>query len=148
MHKYIAEQIIKYAHPKPKIPQHYPFKALPSTFGKDSQKPTDHHIAPAVSKDDKLHILQIVGSLLYYGHAIDNTILKALNTIASQQNNATETTESVVHHLMDYCTSHPVATVCFYASDMIVQLHSDASYMNKPQACSTAGSHFFLGNKI
>eukprot|EP00957_Ditylum_brightwellii_P024407 1842761-Ditylum_brightwellii.AAC.1 len=59
MHEYIAEQIIKYAHPKPKKPQHSPFKAPPPAFGRDSQKPTDHHIAPAVSKEAKLHSLQI-----------------------------------------------------------------------------------------
>eukprot|EP00957_Ditylum_brightwellii_P165326 12587970-Ditylum_brightwellii.AAC.1 len=47
MHEYIAEQIIKCAHLKPKKPQHSPFKAPLPTFGKDSQKPTDHHIAPA-----------------------------------------------------------------------------------------------------
>eukprot|EP00957_Ditylum_brightwellii_P045120 3421395-Ditylum_brightwellii.AAC.1 len=49
---------------------------------------------------------------------------------------------------MDYCASHPDATIPFYASNMILQLHSDASYMNEPQVCSTAGGHFFLGNKI
>eukprot|EP00957_Ditylum_brightwellii_P056791 4304293-Ditylum_brightwellii.AAC.1 len=148
MHKYIAEQIIEYAHPKPKKPQHSPFKAPLPTFGKDSQKPIDHHIAPVISKEAKLHILQIVGSLLYYGRVIDNTIFKALNTISSQQNNATETTESAVHQLMDYCASHPDATIHFYASNMILQLHSNTSYMNEPQAHSTAGGHFFLGNKI
>eukprot|EP00957_Ditylum_brightwellii_P172498 13132867-Ditylum_brightwellii.AAC.1 len=128
--------------------KHSPFKALPPTFDKDSQKPTDHHMVLAVSKEAKLCILQIVGSLLYYWRAIDNTILKALNTISSQQNNATKKTESAVHHLMDYCASHPDATICFYASDMILQLHSNVSYMNEPQARRTAEGRFFLGNKI
>ena len=30
---------------------------------------------------------------------------------------------------------------------MLLQLHSDASYMNEPKACSTAGGHYFLGDK-
>eukprot|EP00957_Ditylum_brightwellii_P127904 9753909-Ditylum_brightwellii.AAC.1 len=51
-------------HPKPQKPQHSPFKAPLPTFGKDSQNPTDHHIAPAVSKEAKLRIPQIMGSLL------------------------------------------------------------------------------------
>eukprot|EP00957_Ditylum_brightwellii_P207440 15352991-Ditylum_brightwellii.AAC.1 len=79
---------------------------------------------------------------------MDNTILKTLNTISSQQNNATKTSESAVHHLIDYCASHPDATIFLNASDMILQLHANASYMNEPQACSTAKGHFFLGNKI
>eukprot|EP00957_Ditylum_brightwellii_P083048 6312817-Ditylum_brightwellii.AAC.1 len=49
---------------------------------------------------------------------------------------------------MDYCATHPNATVRFNASNMILQIHSDVSYMNEPQTCSTAGGHFFLGNKI
>eukprot|EP00957_Ditylum_brightwellii_P088900 6769573-Ditylum_brightwellii.AAC.1 len=49
---------------------------------------------------------------------------------------------------MDYCASHPDTTIWFYASAMILQLHSDASYMNEPQARSTASGHFFVGNKI
>ena len=31
---------------------------------------------------------------------------------------------------------------------MLLQIHSDASYMNESKARSTASGHFFLGNKI
>eukprot|EP00957_Ditylum_brightwellii_P187854 14302844-Ditylum_brightwellii.AAC.1 len=29
---------------------------------------------------------------------------------------------------------------------MILRVHSDASYLSKPKACSRAGGHFYLGN--
>ena len=83
MHEYITNQIIKYAHPKPPKPQHSPFKTLPPTFGKDSQKPQDHDTSPALPKDCKLCILKIAGSLLFYGRAIDNInhLISTLKTI-------------------------------------------------------------------
>ena len=31
---------------------------------------------------------------------------------------------------------------------MILQVHSDASYMNATKACSTASGNYFLGNNI
>ena len=31
---------------------------------------------------------------------------------------------------------------------MILQVHSDTSYMNDAKACSTASGHYFLGNNI
>ena len=35
-----------------------------------------------------------------------------------------------------------------FASDMVLQLHSDASYVNKQKARSTVGGYFFLGKKF
>ena len=35
-----------------------------------------------------------------------------------------------------------------FASEMILQVHSDASYMNETKARSTASGHYFLGNNI
>ena len=48
---------------------------------------------------------------------------------------------------MDYISTHPEAKIRYLASDMILQIHSDASYMNESDAKSTAGGYFFLGSK-
>ena len=37
------------------------------------------------------------------------------------------------------------ATIRYYASDMILNVHSDASYLTAPKAQSPIGGHFFLG---
>jgi hypothetical protein len=47
--------------------------------------------------------------------------------------------------VLDYLASHPNATVCFRASNMILKIHSDALYMSEPNAQSWACGHFFLG---
>ena len=40
---------------------------------------------------------------------------------------------------------HPDAIVRFHASDMILNIHSDASYLTTPKSRSCARGHFFLG---
>jgi hypothetical protein len=49
--------------------------------------------------------------------------------------------------LLDYLATHPDATVRFHASDMILNAHSDASYLSEANAHSQACSHFFMGWK-
>eukprot|EP00804_Cyclotella_cryptica_P019747 CCRYP_009656-RC/>CCRYP_009656-RC protein AED:0.39 eAED:0.39 QI:0/-1/0/1/-1/1/1/0/229 len=72
-------------------------------------------------------------------------LLMTLSTIADDQARATQRTNLSVNQLLDYCATHPDATVCFRASDMVLNIHSDASYLNAPAACSCIGGHFFLG---
>ena len=47
----------------------------------------------------------------------------------------------------DHLATHPDATVRFYASDMVLNVHSDASYLSESRARSRAAGHFFLGKK-
>ena len=42
--------------------------------------------------------------------------------------------------------THPDATIRYYASDMILNVHSDASYLSVPNARSRAAGIFFLGS--
>ena len=87
-----------------------------------------------------------MGTLLYYARAVDATMLVALGTIAAQQASATQATSRYVTHLLDYCHTHPDAKVRYHASDMILHIHSDASYNSEAKARSRAGGHFYLGN--
>ena len=36
--------------------------------------------------------------------------------------------------------------IWYRASDMILNVHTDALYLSSPKACSRAGSNFFLGS--
>ena len=47
--------------------------------------------------------------------------------------------------LLDYLLGNANATVRFHASDMILNIHSDASYLLEAKACSRACGHFFMG---
>ncbi len=47
--------------------------------------------------------------------------------------------------LLDYLASNSEAKVRFYASDMIMNIHLDASYLSVTGARSRACGHFFMG---
>ncbi len=47
--------------------------------------------------------------------------------------------------LVDYLATHPDATVWFHASDMVLNIHSDALYLSEANAHSQACRHFFMG---
>ena len=94
----------------------------------------------------KLRVQQVVVSSLYYARAVDLTILASLSKIASQQAAPTENTTKKVNHFLDYMAFNPNALVRFYASDMVLNCHSDASYLNATKGRSRAGRHFFLGS--
>jgi hypothetical protein len=73
------------------------------------------------------------------------TVLMALSTIASEQATATKQTIANTEQLLNYLATHPDATMRFSASDMILNIHADASYLSARDAKSRASSHFFLG---
>ena len=76
---------------------------------------------------------------------VDSTPLVALNTLASEQAHAIEKTIENMKHMLDYLATNPNATVRFYPFDMILNVHSDASYLSAKNAKSRAAGHFFLG---
>jgi hypothetical protein len=49
--------------------------------------------------------------------------------------------------MLDYLATHPDATIRYHASDKILHIHSDASYLSVSNARSPLGGLFFLGNK-
>jgi hypothetical protein len=49
--------------------------------------------------------------------------------------------------MLDYLATHPDAAIRYHASDMILHIHSVASYLSVSNARSRLGGLFFLGNK-
>jgi hypothetical protein len=50
-------------------------------------------------------------------------------------------------HLLDYAATHPDAILRYQRSDMVLHIHSDASYLSAPEARSRAGGHHFLSSR-
>ena len=84
-----------------------------------------------------------MGTLLYYGRAVDSTILPSLSSLATEQAKPTAKTKATVMQLLDYLTMQEEAIISYNVSDMILQVHSDAGYANEKGARSRAGGHFF-----
>jgi hypothetical protein len=73
------------------------------------------------------------------------TVLMALSTIASKQTTGTEQMMEKALQVLDYLAVHPDAPVKFRASDMVMNIHADASFLTEPKASSRACRHFFMG---
>jgi hypothetical protein len=54
---------------------------------------------------------------------------------------------TALKQLLNYAATHPEATILYRASDMILKIHSDASYLSVSKARSRAGGWFYLGDK-
>ena len=72
------------------------------------------------------------------------TILLALSDTASEQEKLTEKTTKRVRQLLDYIVTHPEAKIQFRASDIILNVYSDVSYLSAAKGRSRAGGYFFL----
>ncbi len=47
-----------------------------------------------------------------------------------------EDTRNRVNQFLDYMATHPDANIQYHASDMVLNVHSNASYLSAPKACS------------
>ena len=108
---------------------------------------TDIDLTIAMNPEDKKHVQETTGKFLYYGCAVDDTMLHALNCLAMQINNGTKRTKAALKHFLDYCYDNPDPVKLYFASDMILVIDSDAAYLVEPEAKSRAGGFFYLGNQ-
>ncbi len=146
MPKYIPKLLQRYEHVPQVTPQHSPHKAPPRAYGKAAQTPVPNDDSKLLPKERRRRVQAIIGSILFYARAIDNTVLVALSSVAMSQAKATEQTEYHVQQLLDYLATHPDASVMYRASDMVLNIHSDASYLNEPHGRSRVAGFYFLGS--
>jgi hypothetical protein len=135
MPAYVAKQLLWYEHPHPTKLQHCLYNPNPIKYGQDNQATDPIGTSPKLDEANKKHIQQIVGSFLYCAHAVNPTILMALSAIASQQALPTDYMRNRVNQFLNYMASHPDAKIQYCASNIILNVHSDAS-------CG----YFFLGS--
>ena len=76
---------------------------------------------------------------MYHARAIDPTLIIKLNSLAAVQKNPTIETAKQTTQLLNYKASHPYAVKEYRRITMILHIHSYASYISEPEACSRAG---------
>jgi hypothetical protein len=106
----------------------------------------DETTSPALSAKDVNKLQQLTGTLLYNARAIDLTLIMPINLLAYEHSKATADTADKVIKLLNYCNTHPETKIRYHASDMILYIHSDASYLSEREAKSRAGGFFYMGN--
>jgi hypothetical protein len=140
---YIKKKLQEYGHIISRKIQGCPYSPEPKIFGTEAQAPFPQDNTPKLDKKGIKRIQIIVGSISYNVRAVNMTVLMALSTIAVNQTKATKRTMERCTQLLDYLAHNADAKVRFHASDMILNIHSDASYLSEAKARSTACRHFF-----
>jgi hypothetical protein len=143
---YVSNVLRKFQHDAPNHPQHTPSRYITPVYGSKTQYATKDE-TPLLTAKQCLTIQKVTGSVLYYARAVDPTVLMPLNDIATEQTKATEKTQAATNQLIDYFATHPDAIIRYHASDMILHIHSDASYLSVSNARSRLGGLFFCGDK-
>jgi hypothetical protein len=143
---YIKAALHKYQHPAPERPEHSPHAWNPPIYGAKTQFVNEPTPSPALSDKDVNKLQQLTGTLLYYARAVDPTLIMPINVLASEKSNATEVTADKVIKLLNYCNTYPETKNRYHAYDMILHIHSDASYLSENEAKSRAGGFFYMGN--
>jgi hypothetical protein len=137
---YVSNVLSKFQHDAPNHPQH-----TPSRYAKlNIPQRMKHPFTPKQC----LTIQKVTRFVLYYARAVDPTVLMPLNDIATEQTKATGKTQAATNQLLDYLATHPDAAIRCHASNMILHIHSDASYLSVSNTRSCLGGLFFLENKF
>jgi len=140
---YIEDALFRFGHEPPIKPQMQLYPDTIPTYGAKIQYAKAADTSPPVTKAEEKFIRQVIGVLLYYGRAVDSTIIMGLSSLAAAQATPTTHTLSLIKWLLDYAATNPNAILTYTKSDMVLAVHSDASYLSKPAARSRVGGHFF-----
>jgi hypothetical protein len=146
MPKYARNALIKFGHKAPAKPQHAPYPAAPVQYSSKKQHVQTDTSSP-LSPEQIKFIQQVIGTFIFFGNAVDPTLAAALSAIASRQNKGTEDTMKATRQLLDYIATHPNPSIVYLASDMILALDIDGSYLSELGGKSRAAAYMFLTKK-
>jgi hypothetical protein len=140
MHGYIKSALHKYQYPATDRAEHAPHKWNLPVYGANTKYIEDGEEILDLSPKDANRLQQRGCTLLYYDRAVDPTLIMPVNVLASEQTRATADTAVKIIKLLNYCTTHPEATLQYHASDMILNIHTNSSYLSERETKSRAGA--------
>ena len=133
MDGYIHEVCTQYGHATPTKPEHLPHIHHDIIYSAKQQVATnDLDTTPALDAKGLKWCQGVIGSFLYYTHAVNNKLFMTLSAIGAQQVTATEQTKAAITKLLNYVATYPTDGVTYHASDMILATHFDASFFSEP----------------
>jgi hypothetical protein len=118
MPAYVTQALHNFQHPLPPKPQHAPHKHNEIQYGTKLQLAELDNEWPPLPKDGIKRLQKIIGTILFYGCAVDSTMLVALGDLSSAQAKGTKATKRAASQLLDYCATHSEASIQYCASEM------------------------------
>jgi len=144
---YVCKALTRFQHPPPAKQQDQPYPHVKPNYGVKKQYSQEDDDLPALSKAGNKNTQEVCGVFLFLARAVDGGLLPALSSLASQQANSTEKTMVLCKQFLDFIATQEEAILTYRASDMVLTIHSDASYLSKPKSRSRAGGHMFMAGK-
>jgi hypothetical protein len=142
---YVSKALDRFGIQKPSRPVNAPTRYVPPSYGTRVQTPYIDSTS-TISPERAHRIQEIVGVFLYLARALDHTHLHAVTRVAALQSRPTEAVAAAAEQLLHYAATWPEAELVYHASDMVLRVHSDASFNSEPNARSRAGGFFYLGD--
>jgi hypothetical protein len=144
---YITKALTRFWHLPPIKIQDQPYPHAKPNYGAKMQHATAEDTFPPLNKVGKKFIQEVCGVFLFLACGVDGSLLPALSALASQQANPTEQTMALCKQFLDYMASQDKAVLTYKASDLVLAVLSNASYLSKPKACSRMVGHMFMAGR-
>ena len=112
--------LLRYGQPRPRKSQLSPHKHREVIYGAKEQLTHEDYTSPPLDNQSTKRIQGIVGSLLYYGIAVDKKLLVGLSSIGYQQAAATERTKEAINQILYYCATYPANGIFYRSSNMVL----------------------------
>ena len=141
MTEYLKQSLQKFQHILSTTPEYAPHAHVAPTYGGQVQYEEPVNTSVFLPPTETNLIQKFFGTFIYYGLAIDNIILVALNDISSEHSYATKNTSKTVAKLLNSLETNPNASIKYHASGVILCVHSDASYLSVAKAISRVGAY-------
>ncbi len=103
--------------------------------------------SPPLDKVGKNFIQEVCRVFFFLAHRVNSGLLPALSALASQQANPTEQMMALWKQFLDYMALQDKSVLTYKTSNMVLVVHSIASYLSKPKARSRADGHMFMAGR-
>ena len=145
MQNYVTTTPNKFQHSISSAPETFPRIHVKTLYNANIQYADDPDSYPRSQDKDIIIIHKILGTLLYFGIAINNKILPALSDLASEQSCDTRITTQKITKILNYLSTNRVAKLLYIYSRMILIIKIDTSYLSCSKSQICAGGINFLG---
>ena len=148
MLKCVPDTLKSLLHEPQSFPQQSPRRHTPFVCGNKGARQTakEHDSLPFLPENNIKSIQSTSGSFMCYARALDSTMLPALSEISCGQAKPTQHTRQECQQLMDYAATHLNVIVRCCASDMVLHVDSDATYLVLSKARSRIAGSLQLSN--
>ncbi len=144
---YVTKALTRFQHLPPVKSQDQPYLHAKPNYGAKTQHATAEDTTPLLDKAGQKFIQEVCGVFLFLARRVDDGLLPALSALASQQANPTEQTLVLCKRFWDYMASQDKAVLSYKASDMVLVIHNNTSYLSKTKVRSRAGGHMFMAGR-